>query len=354
MLSIDIKKKLGAFSLDVSLKAEDGITALLGASGCGKSVTLRCIAGILRPDSGRIELGGRVLFDSARGVNLSPRARRVGYLFQNYSLFPNMTVAQNIAVGANARRGADKRKKADALIESMRLSGLEKHRPHQLSGGQRQRAALARILASEPECLLLDEPFSALDDYLKWQLELELADTLEGFGGTTLYVSHNRAEVYRLCERVCVLTDGKSERTRPVRELFAAPETLSACRISGCKNFSRVRVTPGGEFDALDWGVTLRAAASPPDAAAFIGVRAHYIKPADERGVNTFECAVSRVTDDVFGTVVMLTPPGAIPGARAEFSQIRMEVPKSVWARLREPRSLLVKIEAEDIMPLTE
>ena len=180
-LIIDIRKRFEKFKLNVSLEADNQVTGLLGASGCGKSMTLKCIAGIETPDEGRIVLGDRVLFDSERHINLSPQKRRVGYLFQNYALFPNMTVAQNIAVGVRDRSRLPET--VSRLIRTFYLEGNEKKYPRQLSGGQQQRTALARILASEPRTILLDEPFSALDSHLKWQLEPEFKDVLDAFGG---------------------------------------------------------------------------------------------------------------------------------------------------------------------------
>ena len=164
-LTARIKKRDGDFLLDVAFTAGDGERlALLGASGSGKSVTLKCLAGIHRPDEGRIEVDGRVLFDSASGVDLSPQRRHVGYLFQQYALFPNMTVEQNIAVAAQDR---------GAVEELLHRLQLQEHRhklPRQLPGGQQQRAALARVLAAQPQVLLLDEPFSALDTHLQGEL----------------------------------------------------------------------------------------------------------------------------------------------------------------------------------------
>ena len=172
-LYVDIEKQLGSFHLRVQFQAENEVTALLGASGCGKSMTLRCIAGIVTPDRGRIVLHDRVLFDSEKKVNLPPQQRKLGYLFQNYALFPNMTVEKNILCGI---RTGSRREKSAALADALRrfrLEGLERHYPAQLSGGQQQRVALARILCTRPEAILLDEPFSALDSFLKWNLELE-------------------------------------------------------------------------------------------------------------------------------------------------------------------------------------
>ena len=153
-LVVDIRKNYGKFQLDVSFETGSGhVTGLLGASGCGKSVTLKCIAGIETPDEGRIILDGRVLFDREKGINLSPQRRHVGYLFQNYALFPNMTVKQNITVGVRDRKAREET--AERLIQAFGLAGNEQKYPRQLSGGQEQRSALARILGSGPEALLL-------------------------------------------------------------------------------------------------------------------------------------------------------------------------------------------------------
>lgn len=350
MLNVDIKKKLGDFSLSVQFETENETLALLGQSGCGKSVTLRCIAGIIRPDEGHIELNGRVLFDSGARIDLTPQKRRVGYLFQDYCLFPHMTAEQNITVAVKPRCDSNVRtaERVQVLLKQFQLETQADLKPHQLSGGQRQRAALARILGSEPELLLLDEPFSALDDYLRWQLELELADTLGAFGNSAILVSHNRDEVYRLADSVCVLSDGRAEKKHSVRELFDNPTTLSACIMSGCKNFSRIRKFSEHCVEALDWGVTLDVTAHVGDAS-HIGVRAHYIVPCDE-GDNSFHCAVERTVDNVFSAIVMLHTPAGTEG----YSRLRMELSKEKWRGLEGKKTLQVAIPPGDIMPLIE
>ena len=308
-LTVDIQKRLGAFQLDAHFQADSRETlALLGASGCGKSVTLRCIAGILRPDAGHIELDGRVLYDSAAKINLPPQKRRVGYLFQQYALFPNMTVAQNIgsAVADRSRRASAAAEK----IRAFRLEGLEQKRPFQLSGGQQQRVALARILASEPALLLLDEPFSALDSYLKYQLELELADALAAFPGPVVWVSHDRGEVYRNCPRVCVMDAGHSEPVRSMEALFRDPGTESAARLSGCKNY--VEAVPRGRSVYVPaWNVTLACGREVKPDLSTIGIRAHYVRLSESGGENTLRCRVERVIQDVFETVLLLRPQDA-------------------------------------------
>ena len=209
-LGVEIKKKLKEFDLDISFSAGKGCLGILGPSGCGKSMTLKSIAGIVTPDSGRIALqydekgkaaGGRVLYDSALKINEKPQMRRVGYLFQNYALFPNMSVEENIAAGL---KGMEKKKaKVGEMIERFRLTGLEKRYPGQLSGGQQQRVALARILAYEPEALLLDEPFSAMDTYLREGLRLELSKVLADYDGVSVMVTHDRDEASSFAKILC-------------------------------------------------------------------------------------------------------------------------------------------------------
>ena len=348
-LTVDIHKRLGDFSLEAAFTAEGGqVTGLLGASGCGKSMTLKCIAGIVPPDEGRIELDGQVLYDSAARINLPPQRRRVGYLFQNCALFPHMTVEQNIAAGARDR--ARRRETVEKLVRALLLEGQEKKYPRQLSGGQQQRVALARILANEPKALLLDEPFSALDDYLKWQVELELLDVLDGFPGPAVFVTHSRDEVRRLCGQVCVLDGGKAQPLQPVEALFGAPRTLSACLLSGCKNVSRARSLPDGRVEALDWGVELEAASPLPEGLVHVGIRAHFIRPAEGPGPNRLPCRVLRVVEEMFSTVVMLATPGGGEG----FSQLRIELSKEAWAALGDPKELWLEIAPRDLLLLEE
>ena len=226
-LGVEIKKKLKEFGLDVSFDAGKGCLGILGPSGCGKSMTLKSIAGIITPDSGRIAIqyakgeaaGGRVLYDSALKINEKPQMRRVGYLFQNYALFPNMSVEENIAAGLkglaakqaiggrkpSAQSPAAIKAKVGEMLERFRLAGFEKRYPGQLSGGQQQRVALARLLAYEPEVLLLDEPFSAMDTYLREGLRLELSKVLADYDGVSVMVTHDRDEAFQLCKNLSLI-----------------------------------------------------------------------------------------------------------------------------------------------------
>lgn len=382
-LSVDIRKRLGDFSLDVSFKAENPAEtlALLGASGCGKSMALKCVAGVERPDEGRIVLNGRVLYDSAARVNVPAQRRRVGYLFQSYALFPAMTVLDNVLVGARGATRAERLAMAARQIRAFRLEGLEGRRPAELSGGQQQRCALARIMASEPELLLLDEPFSALDGYLRWQLELELADTLRAFPGGVVFVTHSRDEVYRMCDRVCVLTDGRGGRTVPTSELFDAPATLAEALISGCKNVSPAVPVGPETLDCADWGVRL-ACGRAVAGCAHAGIRAHFLRiveadgrPVDtigdvatgfgsarrqgeqcaasrsrvvvrSRAENRIPCTVARVIDNVFSTIVMCATPGG--------ACLRVELGKDAWAALGCPARVTLQVAPSDVMPLVD
>ena len=197
-ISIDIEKKLKGFTLKVKFDSGTSQVGILGASGSGKSMTLRCIVGIEKPDRGRIVLGGRTVFDSEKKIDLKPRERRIGYLFQNYALFPTMTVKENIRCGFRGGRKASEELIADYL-KRYQLEGLEDHYPSQLSGGQQQRAALARMMIGEPEVILLDEPFSALDGYLKDVLQKDMQRFLGDYSGDMLMVTHSRDEAFRFC-----------------------------------------------------------------------------------------------------------------------------------------------------------
>lgn len=340
-LSVDIQKQLGSFRLQVQFEAADERLALLGASGCGKSVTLRCVAGIMTPDEGKIVLDGVSLFDSAARLNLPPQRRRVGYLFQHYALFPNMTVRQNITAAVRERTA--RKETAARLLRQFQLEQVANRRPGQLSGGQQQRAALARILASEPRALLLDEPFSALDSFLKYQLELELMETLEQFPGSVLWVSHDRGEVFRNCQRVCVIDQGSSSPVQSLRELFHAPVSEAAARLSGCKNYADA--VPQGEYVFLpEWNLTLNCGRPVPPEVCRVGIRARFVSPGT--GENAFPCTIVRVVEDVFNTIVILKPEGAVPGA----PPLRMELDKMVWRALLVHEGITVSVQPRDIL----
>ena len=276
-LSVYLEKQLRDFNLQVDFTVKDEVFALLGASGCGKSMTLKCIAGIERPDEGHIELDGRVLFDSEKKINLPPQERRVGYLFQNYALFPNMTVRQNILCGLRREKDREAReRKLREMLRLMRLEGLEKHRPAQLSGGQQQRVALARILVSDPQLLLLDEPFSALDGHLRDALKIELRDVLQQFGREVLMVTHDRNEAYNMSRMIAVMDAGRLLTVQPTKQLFADPGSAAAASLTGCKNIAEAVKCGEYEVEVPAWGVRLKTAVPVRDELKAVGIRAHY------------------------------------------------------------------------------
>ena len=288
--------------------------ALLGASGCGKSVTLKCIAGIMTPDRGHIILDGETLFDSEKHINLSPQKRRVGYLFQQYALFPNMTVLQNIQCGIRPGSRAERRRRAEEQLRRFRLEGLEKKYPAQLSGGQQQRTALARILASEPRAILLDEPFSALDGFLKWNLELELSNLLSDFTGPILWVSHDLGECRRNCQTVCVMENGVSGAITDMDTLLRHPATVGAARLTGNTNFLPAAACSGGvKIDG--WGIALPLEAKAETATVVIPESAVML------GGGPYTALVYRVIRDLNGSVVLLRP---ADGAAAPFLRVRV------------------------------
>ena len=308
-LEVDIRKKLKDFSLDISFEAGRGCLGILGPSGGGKSVTLKSIAGIIRPDQGRIALryaqgeaaGGRVLYDSALKINERPQVRRVGYLFQNYALFPGMTVEQNIMVGLKGGRGnagirrrrpmsgEARKQKVSEMVERFRLQGLEKRFPGQLSGGQQQRVALARSLAYEPEALLVDEPFSAMDTYLREGLRLELADALKDYDGVTVMVTHDRDEAYQLCDNLLLMDRGCVLAAGRTRDIFQNPVTCRAARLTGCKNISRIERLGERRIRAVDWdGLELATDRPVGDDITGVGIRAHDFEPLSESSARAY------------------------------------------------------------------
>ena len=300
-LEVRIRRTLRDFSLETAFTTSDGVLGILGASGCGKSMTLRCIAGVETPDEGRIVLNGRVLFDSAAGINLPPQQRRVGYLFQSYALFPHMTVEENIACALG--REEDRKKRAGtiaSLVGRFRLEGLEKRYPGQLSGGQQQRVALARILAYEPEALLLDEPFSALDAHLKEKLQLELLELLRGYAGDAVMVTHSRDEAYRLCGRLLIMEHGRPVSEGDTHELFRNPGTLTAARLTGCKNLCPARKIGEDLVEVPGWGVRFKVVPPVPDDLAYVGIRAHDFHPARPGAENAMRVEVCERVESPF------------------------------------------------------
>jgi len=339
-IRVQIKKKLSAdFTLDVEFESDACRMGILGPSGSGKSMTLKCIAGIEKPDAGHIAVDGRILFDSAKKINLRPQQRRVGYLFQNYALFPRMTVIENICAPFTGRR-AEVRERAKRWIERFELAGLENAYPAQISGGQQQRTALARMLICSPSAILLDEPFSALDaalrEYMQWQLEELLESRESGIPHNAILVTHNRDEVYRLCPAMALMRRGAIIAEGDTRGLFENPRFVDAAKLTGCKNISPVRRNGAHEVFALDWGVNLRITGNP-GTITHIGIRAHDFVPACGTGYNEIPVTVCRRFEEPFENALIFKNAAAQSKAEQKelwwkYSKYRgLEVPEKLF-----------------------
>ncbi|HEY9768354.1 MAG TPA: molybdate ABC transporter permease subunit [Coleofasciculaceae cyanobacterium] len=298
-LTVDIQKQLRDFFLDVSFAANQTPLGLLGASGAGKSTIVRCIAGLETPDRGRIVLNGKVLFDSEQNVNLPPRDRACGFLFQNYALFPHLTVAENIAFGISQGTSSSiiKQEVAKQLL-ALDLPDLGNCYPGELSGGQQQRVALARAKASKPEILLLDEPFSALDTYLRDKQEKLLQKTLITYQGVTLFITHNLEEAYRVCSNLLIVDEGKTIAYDSKHNIFEHSPNFRVAQLTNCKNFSRAVAISGQTIQALDWNCTLEVIEPPSASLAYLGIRAHQILFDDTNTeANTFPCWLASISE---------------------------------------------------------
>ena len=343
---LDIEKRVKGFHLKVSLSAQDETLSLLGASGCGKSMTLKCIAGMEKPDSGRIIVDGVTLFDSEKHINLAPQQRRTGLMFQNYALFPNMTVQQNILAGTRRDRSLDRAAKMKKVHRIMETFGLEQHADHlpgQLSGGQQQRTALARLLVSDPSILLLDEPFSALDSHLRFRMEQEMRQVIKDFGHTVILVSHDRDEVYRLSDKIAVMNDGKVDVYAGRQEVFKNPVTRTACILTGCKNISPIIKIDEHHIFAKDWCMELETQECVKDAE-FIGIRHHYINGSGK--CNAFTCDVVSETENPFTYSVMLRI-----ADKPEARTFGWEPDKEEWMKIRSDR-VQIHIPKESVLLL--
>jgi molybdate transport system ATP-binding protein len=341
-LRVSIKKDFKNFHINVNFEAENEVFAILGASGCGKSMTLKCIAGIETPDEGSIVLNDRVLYNSEKRINLSPQKRNVGYMFQDYALFPNMTVTKNIMAGMGRKPDMDKVK---AYLERFHIGELADRYPSQLSGGQKQRVAMARLIAQEPDVILLDEPFSALDSYLKWELENEMRQLLNDVGKTTLFVSHNRDEVYRLSSRVGCIDKGKMETAYDVKEFFDNPRTKTAAILSGCKNISSAKTVDNHHIFAIDWNTVFEVRKEIPENINAIGIRAHYFKIEKKQCDNYINITDSRIIEEPFEWNVSFKPDG-------NSSFLQWKISKEQWDSKKVPEKLY--LDSSDILLLTQ
>jgi molybdate transport system ATP-binding protein len=237
MLTLAIEKRLSPlFSLEAHLTAPPGVTILFGASGSGKSTVLRCLAGLTRPDSGRIAIDDRVLFDSVAHVDVPARDRHIGYVFQQLALFPHLTAAENIAYGLSRLPAAERQGRLNAIADAFHIRGILDRKPAQTSGGERQRTALARALVTMPSLLLLDEPLSALDHAIQSRIMDDLRRWNEAHRIPVVYVTHNHREVFALGERVIVLEHGRVIAVGSPHEVLDQPGRAAVASLAGFEN----------------------------------------------------------------------------------------------------------------------
>lgn len=330
-LSVSIKKSFPAFTLDVDIEAGNETIGWLGESGCGKSLTMRCIAGIETPDEGKIVVNGKTFFEREAGkrptVNLSPQERKTALLFQNYMLFPNLTVAENVAAGIDRKLPKEERNaQVDAELKRFGLDGFGKRYPSQLSGGQQQRVALARMLAAKPDILMLDEPFSALDAHLKGVLEQNLAGLFETFHGTILYVSHDIDEALRFCDRIAVIEKGHVMEVSTGNNLVNDPQSAASIRLSGCKNTTPAHRIDDHRVFLPAWGIEVETDKPAPQNLTYMGVRAFFLERAKEPGRNTYRVRVVRTSDSRFDRSVLLEFLDRTPGSDPVVEQTENEM----------------------------
>lgn len=280
MLEFAFERRLDGFSLAPALRAEQGVTVLYGPSGAGKSLTLFCLVGLLRPDRGWIRLNGRTLFDAASGIHVPPHRRRMGVVFQEYALFPHLTVAANLAYGLRGLGRAAVREKVQAMLRLLRLEAFGERHPGDLSGGQRQRVALGRGLIVQPDLLLLDEPFSALDQLERERLRGEVLELLQGFGGTTVLVTHSLEEAYLMARQIAVIDGGRILQVGPRDQVLQHPRDRRVAERVGISNIFQGSVATGNP-PAITWhGITLAVAGPLPTPGSAVEF---CIRPEDVR-----------------------------------------------------------------------
>jgi molybdate transport system permease protein len=352
VIEMDVEKKLKDFSLEIAFSTGQGAVGLLGPSGAGKSMTLRMIAGIVAPDSGRIVLNRRVLFNSVTGRNIPAARRRIGVVFQDFALFPHMTVAENVGFGLSALPQEEREARVAEQLESMRIAELAGCYPGEISGGQRQRVAIARCMATEPDALLFDEPFAALDPHLRRRMEEQLRETLAGYEGAVIFVTHDMEEAFRFCSDLLVLDGGRVIASGPKHQLFERPPTVAAARLTGCKNIAEAwRVGPN-RIAVGSWNCELDTAEPVPHELTHVGLRSHQIvfQPA-ARTVNTFLCWLVSTSEAPHEMTLYLRLHALpLPG---EPAQLQADVPKELWRALSaKPQPWEVKLNPERLLML--
>jgi molybdate transport system permease protein len=329
-LEVAVERDLDDFQLKVAFSAAQGAVGLLGPSGAGKSMTLRAIAGVTAANKGRIVLNGRVLYDSATKENLPAAQRRIGVVFQDYALFPHLTVAENVGFSLRTLPKEDRSRRVEALLARMRIAELAHRYPKEISGGQRQRVAIARCMAMEPEALLLDEPFAALDPHLRRQTEEELRETLAEFRGPVVFVTHDMEEAFRFCTDLLVLNDGKVIASGPKHRLFEDPQTVSAARLTGCKNIVAATYISAHRIAVPAWEIELDTGNVVRGSLTHAGYRSHQVRFVKESETpNVYPCWLVNTSEAPHEMTLYLRLHHA--PAAGESAHLQADISKDLW-----------------------
>ena len=353
-LEMSAEKQLENFGLKVEFLADKGTVGLLGASGAGKSMTLRMIAGIVTPDGGRIVLNGRVLFDRTTGENVPAAQRKVGVVFQDYALFPHLTVAENVGFGLSRLARAERVMRVQSQLQRMQIAELADRYPSEISGGQRQRTAIARCLAIEPDALLFDEPFAALDPHLRRQMEEQLRETLAEYGGAVVFVTHDMEEAFRFCTDLLVLDGGRVITRGPKHQLFERPQTVVAARLTGCKNIVPARWIAADRIAVDGWECELQTALPVPEGLTHLGMRSHQVRFGPEaRGENVFPCWLVSSSEAPHEMTLYLRLHA--PPQLGDKPHLQADVPKDLWRVLiAQPQPWSIQLAPERLLLLED
>lgn len=294
IIKANISSKLDKFNAKFSFESSSDRIGILGESGAGKSLLLKFLAGIYNPDKGEIWLDDKCLYSTEKKINVKPQDRNIAYMFQNYALFPTMSVRQNIEIVVKGTR-EEKKEKADKLLKKFHIQELAGRKPGELSGGQQQRVALARVLAYEPAIILLDEPFSALDQGLKEILQLELENMLKDYAGKVIMVSHSMEELYKFSNELMVVSDGKIVEKGNKQELFHSPKTVKAARLIGINNILKVKPLEKNQIKLVNWDLSIEVLKRDVNNISSIGIRDEGFIPIwekDYQGTNIIDIKV--------------------------------------------------------------
>ena len=317
-IKADISSKLEKFTADFSFESNSDRIGILGESGAGKSMLLKFLAGIYNPDRAEIWLDGRCLHSTKNNINIIPQDRNIAYMFQNYALFPTMSVRNNIEIVVKGDKKT-KKEKADFLLKKFHIEELAGRKPGELSGGQQQRVALARVLAYEPSLILLDEPFSALDQGLKEKLQIELENMLQDYGGKVIMVSHSIDELYKFSKELIVVSDGCIVETGTKDKLFHRPDTIKAARLLGVNNILSAKICDRNQIEIPEWNCKIHTDRKIPKKVRAIGIRDTEFCPVwaeDDTGENVIDIEITDLYETLNHVKIFFTIPGGEAGKK--------------------------------------